>query len=164
MFTLISQVVVSTLKFLRLCSYFSAERRKPPGTWKQKPFASDQMYAFADHHATCRTLMTYPVCNNAVSLILKNRADCKKTGSQQHSLLTRMIEHLPVSHPPSSQLVPIQEDGIACLESPGIVGAEPRQLSFGALCLASVPTACFQCHPEGVDFGSRCSSFCFRFC
>lgn len=122
-FTLISQVVFSTLKFLRLCSYFSAERRKPPGTWKQKLFASDQMCAFADHHATCRTHVTYPVCNNAVSLILKNRADCKKTGSQQHPLLTRMIEHPPVSHPSSSQLVPIQEDGIACLESPGIVGA-----------------------------------------
>lgn len=70
-FTLISPVVVSTLKFLRLYSYFSAERRKPPETWKQKPFALDQMCAFVDYHATCRAHVTYPVCNDAVSLILK---------------------------------------------------------------------------------------------
>lgn len=102
-FTLISQVVVSTLKFLHLYSYFSAERRKPSGTWKQKPFALDQMCAFADHHATCRTHMTYPVCNDAVSLILKIELTVRKlAASNIHSSLEWSSTYLcPTLLPPN---------------------------------------------------------------
>lgn len=71
LFTLISQVVVSTLKTLCLYSYFSAELGEPPGTWKQTPFALNQMCTFANHRVTCVTHVTYPVSGSAVPLILK---------------------------------------------------------------------------------------------
>lgn len=102
-FALISQVVVSTLKFLCLYSYFSAERRKPPGTWKQIPFALNQMCAFADHHATCRTHVTYPVCNDAVSLILKIELTVRKlAASNIHSSLEGSSTYLcPALLPPN---------------------------------------------------------------